>query len=203
MKKAEYPEEIQRLIAQLKRLPGIGPRSAERIAMALLQAKGGIANELAQAIANAASQISACERCGFFQSESARCMICAAAGRDSSTICIVEQATDVIPIERSAAYHGLYHVLGGKISPLNNVHPEDLRIEALLRRLETESIQEIILAIGSDIEGEATAHYLADALSSRPNLKLTRLAQGLPAGGGLEHIDELTLSRALSGRRLV
>jgi recombination protein RecR len=203
MRKAEYPQEIQMLMAQLKRLPGIGPRSAERIAVALLQDRNGMASELARTIEAAATQIIACPRCGFFQSAAAGCVICGAPGRDVSMICVVEQPTDVLPIERSGGYHGLYHVLGGKISPLDNVHPEDLRIDALLRRLDLEPIVEVILAVGSDVEGEATAHYLGESLAARAGLKVTRLAQGLPAGGGLENIDELTLFRALSGRRAV
>jgi recombination protein RecR len=203
MRKAEYPQEIQALIAQLKRLPGIGPRSAERIAIALLQSRNTFAAELAQAIEAAATRVIPCPRCGFFQSAASACSICGAPGRDHSIVCVVEQPTDVLPIERSGAYHGIYHVLGGKISPLDNVNPDDLRIDALLRRLDIEPIAEVILAVGSDVEGEATAHYLAESLAARSGLKVTRLAQGLPAGGALEQIDELTLYRALSGRRAV
>jgi recombination protein RecR len=203
MKRAEYPVEIQRLIASLKRLPGIGPRSAERIAMALLQSRQDAATELAQALAEAVAGVGFCPRCGFFKGGDRPCVICGNPERDASIVCVVEQSTDILSIERSGAFRGLYHVLGGKLSPLDDVHPENLRIDALLARLESESIAEVILAVGSDVEGEATAHYVSEALSGRPELKVTRLAQGLPAGGGLEHIDELTLHRALSGRRAI
>jgi len=207
MRKAEYPEEIQRLVLQLKRLPGVGPRSAERMAVALLTGKTGVAMELARALEAAARGIIPCPKCGFFQSATGPCALCDTPGRDQTVICVVEQPTDVIPLERTGAYHGLYHVLGGRLSPLDNVHPENLRISQLARRITEGGLHEIILAVGSDVEGEATAHYLTDHLAafSSPEtpLTITRLAQGLPAGGGLEHADDLTLHRALSGRRKV
>jgi recombination protein RecR len=207
MRKADYPEEIRSLVLQLKRLPGVGPRSAERMAIALLTGKGGMATDLARALESASRSVIACPTCGFFQSATHPCVLCDAPGRDQSVLCVVEQPTDVIPLERTGAFHGLYHVLGGRLSPLDNIHPENLRIGELTRRLATGGIREIILAVGSDVEGEATAHYLADhlataALSDTP-LTITRLAQGLPAGGGLDHADDLTLHRALSGRRTV
>ena len=206
MRKAEYPEEIQALVLQLKRLPGIGPRSAERMAVALLTGKTGVATDLARALDTAARQIIACPVCGFFQGTGRPCALCDAPGRDRTVVCVVEQPTDIVPLERTGAFHGLYHVLGGRLSPLDNVHPQNLRIAELNRRLADDAIREIILAVGSDVEGEATAHYLADHLATlatpdRP-LTITRLAQGLPAGGGLEHADDLTLHRALSARRL-
>ena len=203
MRKAEYPEEIQRLVAQLKRLPGIGPRSAERIAVALITGKNGLALDLARGLEAAALGVTMCGRCGFFQSIASPCAVCDAPDRDPSVICVVEQPTDVVPLERTGAFAGRYHVLGGRLAPLDNVHPEDLRIDSLVRRVDEGGVTEIILATGSDVEGEATAHYLAEQLSGRRHLKITRLAQGLPAGGGLEHADELTLFRALSGRRTV
>ena len=206
MRKAEYPEEIRSLVLQLKRLPGVGPRSAERMAVALLTGKTGVATDLARALDTAARQIIACPVCGFFQSAGRPCALCDAPDRDRSVVCVVEQPTDIVPLERTGAYHGLYHVLGGRLSPLDNVHPENLRIAELTRRLADGAIREIILAVGSDVEGEATAHYLADHLAplATPEhpLTVTRLAQGLPAGGGLEHADDLTLHRALSARRL-
>lgn len=207
MRKAEYPEEIRALIVQLKRLPGVGPRSAERMAVALLSGRTGLAADLARALDTAARQILACPICGFFQSAGRPCVLCEAPDRDRSTVCVVEQPTDIVPLERTGAYHGLYHVLGGRLSPLDNIHPENLRLAELSRRLADGTIREIILAVGSDVEGEATAHYLVDFLApiGTPEhpLSVTRLAQGLPAGGGLEHADDLTLHRALSGRRRV
>ena len=201
MKKAEYPAEIQNLIAHLKRLPGIGPRSAERVAISLLQTRKALAVDLAHALTAAVGHVVACGRCGFFRSEGGHCSVCDATERDATVICIVEQPTDILPLERSGAYRGQYHVLGGKISPRDNIHPEDLRIDALDRRLAVEPVEEVIIAVGSDVEGEATAHYLGQHLAGRENLRLTRLAQGLPAGGGLDHADDLTLFRALSGRQ--
>lgn len=207
MRKAEYPEEIRALIVQLKRLPGVGPRSAERMAVSLSSGRTGLAADLARALDTATRQILACPICGFFQSAGRPCVLCDAPDRDRSIMCVVEQPTDIVPLERTGAYHGLYHVLGGRLSPLDNIHPENLRLAELSRRLVDGTIREIILAVGSDVEGEATAHYLVDFLApigtpERP-LSVTRLAQGLPAGGGLEHADDLTLHRALSGRRRV
>ncbi|MFN0126998.1 MAG: recombination mediator RecR [Verrucomicrobiales bacterium] len=207
MRKAEYPEEIRTLVAQLKRLPGIGPRSAERVAISLLTTKTAVATDLARALDAAVQGVSLCPVCGFFQSRDRPCALCDAPDRDRSLLCIVEQPTDILPLERTGAYHGHYHVLGGRLSPLDNIHPENLRIEPLTRRLADSPIREIILATGSDVEGEATAHYLADHLTSLSSpdhpFTITRLAQGLPAGGGLDHADDLTLHRALSGRRAV
>ena len=160
-----------------------------------------------RALDAAARHIISCPLCGFFQSAGRPCALCDAPDRDRSVVCVVEQPTDIVPLERTGAYHGLYHVLGGRLSPLDNVHPENLRIAELTRRLADGTIREVILAVGSDVEGEATAHYLADHLAPRATpdrpLAVTRLAQGLPAGGGLEHADDLTLHRALSGRRRV
>lgn len=201
MRKAEYPAEIQHLVAQLKRLPGVGPRSAERMAIALLTGKTQAALDLAQALEAAARGVAACAECGFFQSTAAACVLCGAPDRDATAVCVVEQPTDVIPLERTGAFRGLYHVLGGRLSPLDNVHPEDLRIAQLTRRISRGVIREVILAVGSDVEGEATAHYLSDHLAGHEGLSITRLAQGLPAGGGLEHADDLTLYRALNGRQ--
>lgn len=204
MRKAEYPDEIKALVLQLKRLPGVGPRSAERLAVSLLTNKSSVATDLARALDTAARQVTACPVCGFFQSTGQPCPLCDAPDRDRGVVCVVEHPTDVIPLERTGAYHGLYHVLGGRLSPLDNIHPENLRIGELTRRLSSGGVREIILAVGSDVEGEATAHYLADhlaPLTATTPLTITRLAQGLPAGGGLEHADDLTLHRALSGRR--
>ena len=153
---------------------------------------------LARSIERVKREICPCNQCGFF-SETDLCLMCQDASRDPHLLCIVEQPTDILPLERSGAFHGLYHALGGRISPLDHVGPESLRIPALLHRLKAHPPQEVILALGADIEGEATSHYLVDLLREFP-VRITRLAQGLPAGTGLEYADELTLSRALTGR---
>ena len=198
MKRAEYPAAIRALIAELKRLPGIGPRSAERIALWMIQSRDARPGEIARAIGEVTATIRPCPRCGFFTT-GALCEICADPARDPALICVVEQPTEILPLERTGAFRGHYHALGGRISPLDHVGPDDLRIDALLARIAAEKPAEIILALGSDVEGEATANYLATLLRELP-VAVTRLAQGLPAGGGLEHADELTLTRAMSGR---
>jgi len=199
LKRVEYPAPISELIAQLRRMPGIGPRSAERIALWMNQSHDVRPQEIARAIHAAAEGIQPCERCGFF-SIGPVCEICGDQARDPELLCVVEQATDILPLERTGVYRGRYHALGGRIAPLDHVGPEQLRIEQLLARIDIERPREIILALGADVEGEATANYLAELLRQKP-VALTRIAQGLPAGGGLESADELTLSRALSGRR--
>lgn len=202
MARADYPEPVVELISELKHLPGVGPRSAERIAVWLLQHSKANPTTLADALVRAEKEITSCNVCGFFATSNG-CTVCDDLERDASQLCIVEQATDVLPLERSGAFKGYYHCLGGKLSPLDHVTPDDLRIAQLLRRLEkteTEEV-EIILALGADVEGEATASYLADILTRFPQCQVTRIAQGLPAGGGLDHADELTITRALQGRR--
>jgi len=199
MKRVEYPGPIGELIAQLRRMPGIGPRSAERIALWMNQSRDARPVEIARAIQVAAAGIQPCGRCGFF-STGPLCEICSDPSRNGELLCVVEQATDILPLERTGVYRGLYHALGGRIAPLDHVGPEQLRIGDLVRRIAEEKPREIILALGADVEGEATANYLADLLREQ-QVSLTRIAQGLPAGGGLESADELTLSRALSGRR--
>ena len=198
----DYPAPIQRLIVQLKRLPGIGPRSAERMALWLLQGGRDHVLPLAGALQGIAEQVEMCHDCGFFLQLQTDCLLCTNEKRNRHIICVVEQAADVLRMERSRAYQGQYHVLGGKLSPLDNVTPDDLRIESLVRRVAELPATEVILALSSDVEGEATAHYLADALRTA-SVNITRLAQGMPAGGGLDHVDELTLYQALHGRRTV
>ncbi len=198
MKRVSYPAAIQALVAELKRLPGIGPRSAERIALWMLQSRDARPLEIARTIREVQETIHPCPRCGFFAVE-AVCEICADPARDATIICVVEQPTEILPLERTGGFRGLYHALGGRIAPLDHVGPEDLRIDALIDRIKQDNPTEIILALGSDVEGEATANYLADLLRACP-VSVTRLAQGLPAGGGLDQADELTLSRALAGR---
>jgi recombination protein RecR len=192
----DYPPPLQRLIAQIKSLPGLGPRSAERLVLWLLQ-DGGRVEPLMDALG-----VHACDQCGFFIEKDRDCSLCQSPKRQQNILCVVEQAADVLRLERSGAFQGLYHVLGGKLSPLDNVTPDDLRIEPLLQRVKALNVEEVILAVGSDVEGEATASYLNDLLRSE-GLTVSRLAQGMPAGGGLDHVDELTLYQALHGRRTV
>lgn len=187
------------LMAALNKLPGIGPRSAERIALHLVQSDPVEVQRLAQALMQARERVRPCSVCGGL-TEQMPCTLCTDPRRDATLVCVVEQAVDILRIEKAGAYRGRYHVLGGRISPLEGVEPEDLNVAALEARLAQEPIREVILALGSDVEGDATAFYLARRLSAR-GVKVTRLAQGLPAGSGLEFADELTLSRALEGRR--
>jgi recombination protein RecR len=196
---ATLPEPINELLAALNALPGIGPRSAERLALHLVQSDAGAVRQLAQAILQARERIRTCPICGAL-TEQAPCSICTDSRRDAALVCVVERPVDIISIEKSGTYRGRFHVLGGKISPLNGVEPEDLRIAELEERLHTEPIKEVILALATDVEGDATSFYLAKRLAAK-GVKVTRIAHGLPAGSGLEFADELTLSRALEGRR--
>jgi recombination protein RecR len=193
------PEPITSLVTALNKLPGIGPRSAERIALHLVQTETDAVKSLAETILQARERIHFCPVCGAL-TEKTPCDICADSRRDAALVCVVEQPVDILSIEKSGTYRGKYHVLGGKISPLDGVEPEDLRIGELEKRLSQEAIKEIVIALGTDVEGDATGFYLAKRLA-RPELKITRIAHGLPAGSGLEFADELTLSRALEGRR--
>ena len=179
-------------------MPGVGPRSAERIALWMVQARGQQPDEIARAISLTRQSIRPCAQCGFFTMEEI-CEICADPTRVSDQLCVVEQPTDILPLEKTSAFRGRYHSLGGRISPLDHVGPEDLRIDALLARVKSEGFSEVILALAADVEGEATTNYLVELL--RPvGANITRIAHGLPAGGGLESADELTLYQALSGR---
>ena len=179
-------------------MPGIGPRSAERIALWLVQARGDQPEQICRAITETRKTVRPCVRCGFFTIEEV-CEICADISRTANLLCVVEQATDILPLEKTSAFRGRYHSLGGRISPLDHVGPEDLRIKELVARVKQEKFSEVILALAADVEGEATTNYLVELL--RPlSVSLTRIAHGLPAGGGLESADELTLYQALSGR---
>ncbi len=196
---AALPESITRLIGALSQLPGIGPRSAERIALHLVQAEPGGVSHLAETILEARQRVRFCEACGAL-TEKSPCDLCSDPRREASLLCLVERPVDILSLEKSGTFRGRYHVLGGKISPLNGVGPEDLRIAELERRLAQEPITELVIALGTDVEGDATSFYLAKRLA-REGLRITRIAHGLPAGTGLEFADELTLSRALEGRR--
>ena len=193
------PEPVVSLTAALSKLPGIGPRSAERIALHLVQTDSAVVKQLAEVMLQAREKIRFCTTCGAL-TEKSPCPVCDDARRDASLVCVVERAVDILSVEKSGAYRGKFHVLGGKISPLDGVEPEDLSISALEKRLAQEPIKEVIIALGTDVEGDATSFYLAKRLA-RPGLKISRIAYGLPAGSGLEFADELTLSRALEGRR--
>ena len=193
------PEAIAALIGALRKLPGIGPRSAERIALHLVQSDSDSVRDLADSLLKARERVRLCTVCGAL-TEREHCDICSDVRRDASLVCVVERPVDILSIEKSGTFRGKYHVLGGKLSPLNQVEPEDLRIAALEQRLRSEPIKEIVIALGTDVEGDATSYYLARRLS-RDGLQITRIAHGLPAGSGLEFADELTLSRALEGRR--
>lgn len=193
------PESITALTAALGRLPGIGPRSAERIALHLVQADEPGVRLLAQTIVTARERIRLCSICGAL-TEADPCAICGDARRDAWLICVVERPTDILSVEKANFFRGKYHVLGGKISPLNGVGPEDLRISQLEARFKTEPIREVVLALPTDVEGDATSYYLAKQLGAH-GVKVTRIAHGLPAGSGLDFADDLTLTRALEGRR--
>lgn len=193
------PASITALTAALSKLPGVGPRSAERIALHLVQTEPAIVKQLAEVIVHAREHIQFCTTCGAL-TEQSPCSICADDRRDASLICIVERAVDILSVEKSGTFRGRFHVLGGKISPLDGVEPDDLRIAELETRLTAEPVREIIIALGTDVEGDATSHYLAKRIA-RAGLKISRIGFGLPAGSGLEYADELTLSRALEGRR--
>jgi recombination protein RecR len=193
------PESIGRLIAALGRLPGIGPRSAERIALHLVRSSSDSVQQLAESMVTARERIQTCQTCGAL-TERQPCAVCSDPRRDASLICLVEQPVDILSLEKSGTFHGRYHVLGGRLSPLNGVEPEDLKIDALESRLAVEPIKEVILALSTDVEGDATSFYLAKRLKGK-GIRTTRIAHGLPAGSGLEFADELTLSRAIEGRR--
>ncbi len=193
------PEPLVDLMAALGRLPGIGPRTAERLALHIVQADPAEVDRLATALTTARLRVKACERCGAL-TEAQPCALCADDRRDASLLCVVERPVDVLLLDKTGVFPGRFHVLGGKLSPINGVEPEDLRIQELELRLTAEPIREVVLALPTDVEGDATSSYLARRLAPR-GVRVTRLAHGLPAGTGLEFADELTLSRALEGRR--
>jgi recombination protein RecR len=179
-------------------MPGVGPRSAERIALWMVQARENQPEEIARAITETRRVIHPCKLCGYFATHDL-CEICADPSRAADLLCVVEQPTDILPLEKTSAFRGRYHSLGGRISPLDHVSPEDLRIKELIDRVDKEKFSEIIFALAADVEGEATTNYLVDLLGNKP-VTLTRIARGLPAGAALESADELTLSQALTGR---
>jgi recombination protein RecR len=195
---AVFSPSVQNLVAQLTRLPGVGQRTAQRLAFHLLRASKEEALALAAAIEEVKERVRFCRECGNLTEEEV-CAICLDTRRDHTLICVVEQPADLISVERTAEYRGLYHVLGGALSPIDGVEPAHLRIDELLGRVERNGVEEVVLATNPNMTGEATAAYLADRLRGR--VRVTRLASGLPVGGDLEYADEVTLGRALSGRR--
>jgi len=196
-----YAGPVQELIDQLGRLPGVGPKSAQRIAFYLLKLPKEDAERLAQAITEVKARISFCRRC-WNVSEGELCEMCRDERRDPTIVCVVEEPRDIVAVEKTQEFHGLYHVLQGAISPIEGIGPEQLRVKELLTRVDAEGIKEIILCTNPNLEGEATAMYLARLLKPL-GLTVTRIASGLPVGGDLEYADELTLGRALEGRREV
>lgn len=196
-----YDNAIQRLIDAFAHLPGIGPKGAQRIAFYLLSASDEESGNLAEAITEMRQKVRFCDICGNV-CETSPCPICADPRRDHGVICVIEEPKDVMSIERTHEYHGVYHVLGGAINPMANVGPNDLSIPKLLERLKDDSVKEIILALDPNIEGEATTTYLSRLLAPL-GIAVTRLASGLPVGSDLEYADEITLGRALAGRRAV
>jgi recombination protein RecR len=193
-----FSPSVDNLVAQLTRLPGVGTRTAQRLAFHVLRVPKEEALELASAIVDVKNRVRFCRECGNL-TEDEVCEICRDARRDRALVCVVEQPADLISLERTAEYRGLYHVLGGALSPIDGVEPEHLRIDELLQRVERNGVEEVVLATNPNMTGEATAAYLADRLRGR--VRVTRLASGLPVGSDLEYADEVTLGRALAGRR--
>ena len=196
---ATYARPVERLITELSKLPSIGPRSAQRIAFHIIRGRQEDALGLAEALREVKERIKPCRRC-FNLTEADECEICRDARRDRSEICVVEDPYDIGPIERTGEYRGLYHVLGGALSPLDGVEPEDLRIAELLERIGKEEIRELVIATNPNTTGEATAMFIAQEVKGLP-VRVTALASGLPVGGDLEYADEVTLGRAFAGRR--
>jgi recombination protein RecR len=196
-----YAPPVQRLVTELGKLPGVGSRTAQRLAFHILRSSNEEATALADAIREVKDRIGLCEVC-FNLADEPRCRICQDARRDGGLICVVEEPADVIPIERTHEYHGRYHVLGGALSPIDGIDPEDLRIAELYERMARDAVREVVLATNPTTTGEATALHIADGLRDRaPEVTVTRLASGLPVGADLEHADEVTLGKALAGRR--
>jgi recombination protein RecR len=200
---SSYAPPVQRLVSELSKLPGVGARTAQRLAFHILRAPGEDASALADAIRDVKERIRLCEEC-FNLTDESRCRICLDSRRDHGLICVVEEPSDVIPMERTHEYRGVYHVLGGALSPIDGVDPEDLRIAELLARVRgsSEPVREVVLATNPTTTGEATALHVAELLRERaPTVSVTRLASGLPVGSDLEYADEVTLGKALAGRR--
>jgi recombination protein RecR len=196
-----YPESLRILIKNLSRLPGIGEKTAERLAVHILKQPMSQAEQLADSILGVKQKIRLCSRC-YALSDAEQCQICRSSNRNASLLCVIEQPADMISIEKSGAFNGLYHVLGGVLSPLEGIGPEDIRLKELIARAQEGVVQEIILATGTNVEGESTAAYIAQLLSGF-SVKVTRIATGIPVGGDLKYIDQMTLKCALDSRHAV
>lgn len=197
-----YPPAISRLVDELGRLPGVGPKSAQRLAFHLLRTDRAAVDRLSTALLEARAKVSPCAECGFFAEGDGPCAICRDGRRDRSVLCVVEDPKDVAALEATHEFRGLYHVLGRALSPIDGVGPEALRLDVLARRLDGGHVREVILATDPDVEGEATAMYLSHWLTGRP-VRVTRIARGLPMGGDLDYADALTLIRAMEGRQVM
>ena len=193
-----YPTSIRNLIRQIAKLPGIGEKTAERLALHILRTPGYEIDQLTQSIIDVKQRTRTCRRC-FAWSDDAICHICSDQARQATQLCVVEQPADMIAVEKSGAYRGVYHILGGVLSPMNGIGPDDIRLPQLYSRIRDEDIQEVVIATGTNVEGEATAAYLAENLSPLA-LKVTRIASGVPMGGDLKYVDQVTLRRALETR---
>lgn len=194
-----YPASIRNLIHHLSRLPGIGEKTAERLALHLLHAADASVDGLARSILDVKQKVRLCSRC-FSLSDRELCQLCSNPGRDGSRVCVVEQPGDLVALEKSGAFNGCYHVLSGVLSPLNGVGPDDIRVRELVARVAAGGVLEIVLATGTSVEGEATAAYIADRLAAFP-VRVTRIASGVPMGGDLKFVDQVTLKRAMESRR--
>lgn len=193
-----YPASIRNLIRQITKLPGIGEKTAERLALHILKMPARNAEQLAQSIIDVKDRTRSCSRCHAWSDE-AVCHICQDMSRNRAQLCVVEQPADMVAVEKSGAFQGVYHILGGVLSPMNGIGPDDIRIADLFRRVPEEALQEIVIATSTNVEGEATAAYLAEQLQSLP-VKVTRIASGVPMGGDLKYVDQVTLKRALETR---
>lgn len=194
-----YPRPLATLLEQLEKLPGVGPKSAQRLAFHILRAPREEGQKLAQAIVNVRAQIKPCARCGNF-TDLELCDICTSPRRDSSQLCVVAEPRELLAVENSGEFNGRYHVLNGLLNPIEGIGPEQLNINGLVRRISTEGVQEVVLALSATVEGETTANYLVNVLKPR-GVKLTQLARGLPFGGDLDYADQITIAGALRGRR--
>jgi len=195
----QYPVSITNLIRQISKLPGIGEKTAERLSMHILRSTRKEAQELAQAIVHVKEKVQLCTRC-YGLSDGDLCKICADPTRDASVLCVVEQPADMVAVEKSGAFRGMYHILSGVLSPMNGVGPDDIRINELLSKIERRQVKEVILATGTNVEGESTAAYIAQRLENYP-VKVTRIASGVPMGGDLKYVDQVTLKKAMEARR--
>ena len=195
-----YPASIRNLIRQITKLPGIGEKTAERLALHILKMPPRNAEQLAQSIIEVKDRTRSCSRCHAW-SDDRLCHICQDASRNRKQLCIVEQPADMVAVEKSGAFQGVYHILGGVLSPMNGVGPDDIRIGDIFRRVREEVLQEVVIATSTNVEGEATAAYLAEQLQSLP-IKVTRIASGVPMGGDLKYVDQVTLKRALETRHV-